>query len=91
VYPKEIEEELDAMDGIVESAVVGVRDADFGERVIAAVKPADAPPAVEEIIARLKERLAGYKVPKQVHFVDELPRNVMGKVQKNILRERYGP
>jgi malonyl-CoA/methylmalonyl-CoA synthetase len=90
VYPKEIEEELDAMDGIVESAVVGVPDADFGERVIAAVKPAGNPPAAEEIVARLKQRLAGYKVPKQVHFVDELPRNVMGKVQKNILRERYG-
>ncbi len=90
VYPKEIEEELDAMDGIVESAVVGVPDADFGERVVAAVKPADEPPTEDEIIARLKERLAGYKVPKQVHFVDELPRNVMGKVQKNILRERYG-
>jgi malonyl-CoA/methylmalonyl-CoA synthetase len=90
VYPKEIEEELDAMDGIVESAVVGVPDSDFGERVIAAVKPAGNPPSGEEIVARLKQRLAGYKVPKQVHFVDELPRNVMGKVQKNILRERYG-
>ncbi|MBE9554591.1 MAG: malonyl-CoA synthase, partial [Proteobacteria bacterium] len=83
-------EELDAMDGIVESAVVGVPDADFGERVVAAVKPGDEPPTAEEIIARLKERLAGYKVPKQIHFVDELPRNVMGKVQKNVLRERYG-
>jgi malonyl-CoA/methylmalonyl-CoA synthetase len=90
VYPKEIEEELDAMDGIVESAVVGVPDSDFGERVIAAVKPAGNPPSGEEIVARLKQRLAGYKVPKQVHFVDELPRIVMGKVQKNILRERYG-
>ncbi len=78
------------MDGIVESAVVGVPDVDFGERVIAAVKPAGDPPAAEDIVARLKQRLAGYKVPKQVHFVDELPRNVMGKVQKNILRERYG-
>ncbi len=91
VYPKEIEDELDAMDGIVESAVVGVPDPDFGERVVAAVKPAEEPPSAEEIIAKLKERLAGYKVPKQVHFVDELPRNVMGKVQKNLLRERFGP
>ena len=79
------------MDGIVESAVVGVPDPDFGERVVAAVKPAEEPPSAEEIIAKLKERLAGYKVPKQVHFVDELPRNVMGKVQKNLLRERFGP
>lgn len=90
VYPKEVEEELDSMDGIVESAVVGVPDPDFGERVVAAVKPGDEPPSAEEIIAKLKERLAGYKVPKQVHFVDELPRNVMGKVQKNVLRDRFG-
>jgi malonyl-CoA/methylmalonyl-CoA synthetase len=90
VYPKEIEEELDAMDGIVESAVVGVPDTDFGERVVAAVKPEGEPPSAEGIIAQLKERLAGYKVPKQIHFVDELPRNVMGKIQKNVLRDRYG-
>ena len=90
VYPKEIEEELDAMDGIVESAVVGIPDTDFGERVVAAVKPTDEPPSEEEVIAKLKERLAGYKVPKQIHFVDELPRNVMGKVQKNVLRDRFG-
>jgi len=90
VYPKEIEEVLDAMDGVVESAVVGVPDADFGERVVAAVKPAGDPPAAETLIAALKEQLAGYKVPKQIHFVDELPRNVMGKIQKNVLRERFG-
>lgn len=90
VYPKEIEDILDSMDGVVESAVVGVPDSDFGERVVAAVKPAGTPPPADELIARMKERLAGYKVPKEVHFVDELPRNVMGKVQKNVLRERYG-
>lgn len=90
VYPKEIEEELDAMDGIVESAVIGVPDTDFGERVVAAVKPADEPPSAEEIIAKLKDRLAGYKLPKQIHFIDALPRNVMGKVQKNVLRDRFG-
>ena len=89
VYPKEIEELLDAMDGIAESAVVGVPDADFGERVIAAVKPKGEPPAVEALIAALKEQLAGYKIPKEIHFVDELPRNVMGKIQKNVLRERF--
>ena len=90
VYPREIEEVLDAMDGIVESAVVGVPDPDFGERVVAAVMPAGAPPAEETVIAALKEQLAGYKVPKQIHFVDELPRNVMGKIQKNVLRDRFG-
>ncbi len=89
VYPKEIEDALDAMDGVVESAVVGVSDVDFGERVIAAVKPAGDPPAAEALIAALKEQLAGYKVPKEIHFVDELPRNVMGKIQKNVLRERF--
>jgi len=89
VYPKEVEEVLDAMDGVVESAVVGVADSDFGERVIAVVKPSDHPPAAEVLIASLKEQLAGYKVPKEIHFVDELPRNVMGKIQKNVLRERF--
>jgi len=89
VYPKEVEEALDAMDGVAESAVVGVPDSDFGERVIAAVKPSGEPPAPETLIAALKEELAGYKVPKEIHFVDELPRNVMGKIQKNVLRERF--
>lgn len=88
VYPKEIEEVLDAMDGVVESAVVGVADADFGERVIAVVKPSGQPPTAETLIAALRAQLAGYKVPKEIHFVDELPRNVMGKIQKNVLRER---
>ncbi len=90
VYPKEIEEALDSLDGVAESAVVGVPDADFGERVVAAVRPSGEPPAAEALIARMKERLAGYKVPKEIHFVDELPRNVMGKIQKNVLRERFG-
>ncbi len=89
VYPKEIEEILDAMDGVAESAVVGVADADFGERVIAVIRPSGEPPATDTLIAALKEQLAGYKVPKEIHFVDELPRNVMGKIQKNVLRERF--
>ncbi len=89
VYPKEIEEILDAMAGIAESAVVGVADADFGERVIAVIRPSGEPPAADTVIAALKEQLAGYKVPKEIHFVDELPRNVMGKIQKNVLRERF--
>ncbi len=90
VYPKEVEEVLDNMEGIVESAVVGVPDADFGERVVAAVKPDGEPPEAEALIASMKESLAGYKVPREIHFVDELPRNAMGKVQKALLRERYG-
>ncbi len=56
---------------------------------MAAVKPDGTPPPEADIIAALKQRLAGYKVPKEIHFVDDLPRNVMGKVQKNELRERF--
>ena len=90
VYPKEIEERIDAMDGVIESAVVGVPDPDFGEAVTAVVV-ARAGHALTEasIIAQLKAEIAGFKVPKRVHFADELPRNAMGKVQKNVLRDRY--
>jgi len=90
VYPKEIEERIDALPGVVESAVIGVPDADFGEAVTAIVVPrAGATPSEREVIAALKAEIAGFKVPKRVHFVDELPRNAMGKVQKNLLRERF--
>lgn len=91
VYPKEIEGYIDEMDGVAESAVIGLPHPDFGEAVAAVVvrKPGAA---LEEarIIAQLKEKIANYKVPKRVFVVDELPRNAMGKVQKNVLRERYG-
>ncbi|KZD12361.1 malonate--CoA ligase [Oceanibaculum pacificum] len=91
VYPKEVEEEIDQMDGVEESAVIGVPHPDFGEGVVAVVarKIGGQPPAGEEIAARLKTRLAAYKLPKHVHIVDELPRNTMGKVQKNVLRDQY--
>ena len=90
VYPKEIELVLDEMPEVVESAVIGVPHADFGEAVTAVVVPrADARPDEAIIITALKSKLAGYKVPKRVHFVDSLPRNAMGKVQKNLLRERF--
>lgn len=90
VYPKEVELLIDAMDGIVESAVVGLPHADYGEAVTAAVvaAPGAAAPAPAEIIASLEECLAGFKVPRQVVFVEALPRNAMGKVQKNTLREQ---
>jgi malonyl-CoA/methylmalonyl-CoA synthetase len=92
VYPKEIEERIDALPGVVESAVIGVPDADFGEAVTAVVVPrAGATPSEREVIAALKAEIAGFKVPKRVHFVDELPRNAMGKIQKNLLRERFAP
>ncbi len=93
VYPKEVELCLDQLDGISESAVIGVPDADFGERVTAVVVAAPASGDMDEarIIAALKPLIASYKIPKQVAFVDELPRNAMGKIQKNILRERFSP
>lgn len=91
VYPKEIERYIDALDGVLESAVIGLPDADFGESVNAVVVPQPGYTLLEaELIATLKPRLAGFKVPRRVFLVDQLPRNAMGKVQKNVLRERYG-
>ncbi|TGT71492.1 malonyl-CoA synthase [bacterium M00.F.Ca.ET.159.01.1.1] len=90
VYPKEIESEIDALDGVAESAVIGIAHPDFGEGVTAVVvrKPGSSIQAVD-IAAAIAGRLAKYKHPKQVIFVEELPRNTMGKVQKNVLRETY--
>jgi malonyl-CoA/methylmalonyl-CoA synthetase len=90
VYPKEIELVIDEMPGVVESAVVGVPHADFGEAVTAVVvKQKGAALDEAAVIAHVKSQIANYKVPKRVHFVDDLPRNAMGKVQKNVLREKY--
>jgi malonyl-CoA/methylmalonyl-CoA synthetase len=91
VYPKEIEGYIDEMPGVVESAVIGLPHVDFGEAV-AAVVVGESGAAIdgEAIIARLKAKIANYKVPKRVWVVSELPRNTMGKVQKKLLRERYG-
>ncbi|RWD72211.1 malonyl-CoA synthase [Mesorhizobium sp.] len=91
VYPKEIESEIDALDGVAESAVIGVAHPDFGEGVTAVVvrKPGSTISAAD-IAGAIAGRLAKYKHPKQVVFVEELPRNTMGKVQKNVLREAYG-
>jgi malonyl-CoA/methylmalonyl-CoA synthetase len=91
VYPKEIEGLVDAMDGVVESAVVGLPHPDFGEGVTAIVvrESAGNRPEEAQIIAHLRSELANFKIPKRILFVDELPRNTMGKVQKALLRERY--
>ena len=92
VYPKEIETLIDHMDGILESAVIGLPHPDFGEAVAAAVilRPdRPNPPSAEEIIRRLKGEIANYKVPKAVFFVDDLPRNAIGKIQKGRLRDRF--
>src|ERR1700761_4099214 len=90
VYPKEIKSEIDAMPGVIETAVIGVPHEDFGEGVTAVVvcnKGADVSEA--SVLAALDGRLAKFKMPKRVFVVDELPRNAMGKVQKNILRDTY--
>lgn len=90
VYPKEIESEIDAMPGVIESAVIGVPHADFGEGVTAVLvcnKGADVTEAA--VLKALDGRLAKFKMPKRVFVVDELPRNTMGKVQKNVLRDTY--
>jgi len=108
IYPKEIEEVIDALPGVVESAVVGLPDADFGEAVTAVVVRAgnaaaanlreaatglsEAAAGLSEagIIAALRQTLARFKVPKRIVFAADLPRNAMGKVQKNLLREALG-
>ena len=88
VYPKEIESLIDDLDGVGESAVIGLKDNDLGEKVVAVVVRQDKSEITEdELITTLKKDIAGFKVPKQVIFIDELPRNAMGKVQKNVLRE----
>jgi malonyl-CoA/methylmalonyl-CoA synthetase len=86
VYPKEVELVLDDLPGVVESAVIGLPHPDFGEGV-AAVVIGEGDEAT--LIAAARARLAAYKAPKRILFVAELPRNAMGKVQKNRLRERY--
>jgi malonyl-CoA/methylmalonyl-CoA synthetase len=90
VYPKEVEEALDALDGVLESAVIGVPHADMGEAVLAVVVPEPgASPDPEQLRDALAKSLARFKQPRRVDLIDALPRNTMGKVQKKALRERY--
>jgi malonyl-CoA/methylmalonyl-CoA synthetase len=90
VYPKEVEDVLDQVDGVTESAAVGVPDPDLGEMVVAvvAVAPGPAAPGEDAIRSFARTRLAPYKVPKRVHIVGALPRNAMGKIEKARLREQ---
>jgi malonyl-CoA/methylmalonyl-CoA synthetase len=92
IYPKEIEVELNDLDGIEESAVIGVPHPDFGEGVVAVVTATDAanPPKQDTVLDALGAKLARFKLPKALVVVDTLPRNAMGKVQKNVLRDAYG-
>lgn len=90
VYPKEVETVIDGLAGVEESAVIGVPHPDFGEGVTAVVVREPGSGIDEKtVVASLADRLARYKQPKRVIFVDELPRNTMGKVQKNVLRDTY--
>lgn len=90
IYPKEIELILDEQDGVLESAVIGVPHADFGESVLAVLVPQKGKqlelPVIDE---NMRKSLARFKQPKRYEIIEELPRNTMGKVQKNILRDRY--
>ncbi len=90
IYPKEIEGWLDKLEGVLESAVIGVPHPDFGEAVVAVLvaKPGAAP-TESAIIDALKAQIAGFKIPKRVFVAGELPRNTMGKVQKELLRRDY--
>jgi malonyl-CoA/methylmalonyl-CoA synthetase len=90
VYPKEIETEIDSMPGVFESAVIGVPHPDFGEGVTAVVVRTKAESIDEKaIILALQDRLAKFKQPKKIIFMEDLPRNTMGKVQKNVLRDQF--
>ncbi len=90
VYPKEIEIVIDAIEGVTESAVIGLPHPDFGEGVAAVVVNEPGITLVEaDLLTHLSDKLARYKQPKKIRFVQQLPRNPMGKVQKNILRDHY--
>jgi len=90
VYPKEVETEIDLMEGVVESAVVAAPHPDFGEAVVAVIVTKAGVSLTEEgVQSALQSKLAKFKCPKAVFFVAELPRNTMGKVQKNELRKGY--
>lgn len=88
VYPKELELILDAEPGVVESSVIGIPHKDFGEAVCA-VLVCNALLDTDQLIGKLKLQIANFKVPKKIFVVQELPRNTMGKVQKNVLREKF--
>ncbi len=90
VYPAEVENAIFELDEVAEAAVIGVADAKWGEvgRAVIALKEGQRLKA-EEIIEFLEDRLARYKIPQSVVFVEALPRNAAGKVLKNVLRERY--
>ena len=89
VYPLEVERVLDSHPAIAQSAVIGCPDAEWGEAVTAVLTATDEPPREEELLAYCRRRLASYKIPKRMVFVQEFPRNAMGKVSKPALRQEH--
>jgi malonyl-CoA/methylmalonyl-CoA synthetase len=90
IYPKEVELLLDEQEGVLESAVIGVPHPDFGEGVVGVVVAKNGGAVDEQqLLSAIHDRIARFKQPKRIFTVDELPRNTMGKVQKNILRDRF--
>ena len=87
IYPKEVELLLDEQPGVLESAIIGVPHPDFGEGVVAVIVASDEGFDGDAMLETIKPQIARFKQPKRVHIVDELPRNTMGKVQKNVLRK----
>lgn len=89
VYPKEIESTLDNIEGVTESAIIGIPHPDFGEAVVAVIIGIEDKLDEMKIIDLLKQSHASYKCPKKIFFIDQLPKNTMGKIQKNVLREKF--
>jgi malonyl-CoA/methylmalonyl-CoA synthetase len=90
VYPKEIEDRIDQLEGVEESAVIGMPDPDFGEAVAVIIVGKPGHTLTEaSVIGALRGEIASFKVPKRVCFLEQLPRNAMGKVQKSLLREQF--
>jgi malonyl-CoA/methylmalonyl-CoA synthetase len=89
IYPREVEEVLQSHPAVAEAAVLGLPDPDFGEQVVAALvlRPGAAATA-DELVAHCRDQLASYKKPRQLFFVESLPRNALGKIQKHLLREQ---
>ena len=91
VYPKEVEDVLNQHDSVQESAVLGISDQEYGEKVVAAVVLKEKQPLIsgDTLIAFCKEKLASYKCPKKIIFLDELPRNALGKIQKHLIVDLF--
>ena len=89
IYPKEIEDVINENENVIESAVFGIPDNDLGEIPIAAIVMYQKDNKLENIKSYLEKNLVRYKIPKDYFVLDELPKNIMGKVQKNILKEKY--